>query len=214
MLEVDPELDDFNYGPESYDAVMIIALAAQIADTDGIEYASEIINVTADGEKCTTYADCLALIEAGTDIDYDGVSGPLDLAGNGEPDHRLLRRAEFGDDNRIDDDAHRVHRPLVARRGGRPAGRARRGHPRRRRRPEDRHAAAGDRQPRLPRPTRGRRRRAGRHEINEAGGFNGQDVVLTESDSGDTSTDTATTSGRPGCSRRTSTPSSAPPPRA
>ncbi len=31
-------------------------------------------------------------------------------------------------------------------------------------------------------------------EINEGGGFNGADVVLTESDSGDTSTDTATTS--------------------
>jgi branched-chain amino acid transport system substrate-binding protein len=31
-------------------------------------------------------------------------------------------------------------------------------------------------------------------EINDGGGFNGADVVLTESDSGDTSTDTATTS--------------------
>jgi ABC-type branched-subunit amino acid transport system substrate-binding protein len=30
------------------------------------------------GTKCYTYASCLALIKAGTKIDYDGASGPLD----------------------------------------------------------------------------------------------------------------------------------------
>src|SRR5258708_39455831 len=29
----------YNYGPESYDAVVVIALAADVAKTDGIDYA-------------------------------------------------------------------------------------------------------------------------------------------------------------------------------
>ena len=28
------------------------------------------------GEVCYTYAECLALIRAGNDIDYEGVTGP------------------------------------------------------------------------------------------------------------------------------------------
>ncbi len=103
MDEADPELEDYNYGPETYDAVMLIALAAQVAGTDGIEYASEINNVSRDGEKCTTYADCLALIEAGTDIDFDGVSGPLDLDGVGDPITGSYGVLSFGEGNQIDD---------------------------------------------------------------------------------------------------------------
>src|SRR3989337_1463533 len=39
LCGVDPELQDLNYAPESYDAVMIIALAVEEAMTDGIDYA-------------------------------------------------------------------------------------------------------------------------------------------------------------------------------
>ena len=44
-----------------------------------------MISVTKDGEKCSLFADCLALLEAGTDIDYDGAAGPLDFVDAGEP---------------------------------------------------------------------------------------------------------------------------------
>jgi ABC-type branched-subunit amino acid transport system substrate-binding protein len=96
MLAIDPELVDFNYGPESYDAVIISALAVEKAGTDGSTYAEEINGITRDGEKCTTYADCLALIEDGTDIDYDGASGPLEFSGNGEPTEASYGILEFG----------------------------------------------------------------------------------------------------------------------
>ena len=86
LLAVDPDLIDFSYGPETYDAVIILALAAQIAGTDDpAAIAAQINGVTRDGEKCTTYADCVALIEAGTDIDYDGPSGPQTFGPEGEP---------------------------------------------------------------------------------------------------------------------------------
>ena len=97
------ELDDtFAYGPESYDAAILIALAAQVAGDDGAAHAGEIVNVTKDGEQCNTFADCLALIEAGTDIDYEGVSGGTDMSGNGEPIIGSYAVQVYGDDNRLD----------------------------------------------------------------------------------------------------------------
>src|SRR5262245_12185907 len=72
MKEIDPALVDFNYGAESYDATIIIALAAAQAKTDGSAYAEKINGITRTGEKCTSYKDCLAVIDAGGDPDYDG----------------------------------------------------------------------------------------------------------------------------------------------
>ena len=96
MLAIDPALVDFNYGPESYDAVIITALAAEEAQTDGAALSDKINGITRGGEKCTTYADCLALIKAGTDVDYDGASGPLEFSGNGEPTEASYGILEFG----------------------------------------------------------------------------------------------------------------------
>ena len=59
LLEVDPELEDFSYGPETYDAVVITALAAEVAGTDDpVAIAAEINGVTRDGTACTTFEEC------------------------------------------------------------------------------------------------------------------------------------------------------------
>ncbi len=102
LCSVDPNLEDLNYGPETYDAVMIVALAAEVAGTDGIEYASEINGVTRDGTKCLTFAECKELIAAGENIDYDGASGPLEFDGNGEPLIASYGLFKMSDNNRID----------------------------------------------------------------------------------------------------------------
>jgi hypothetical protein len=102
LCAIDPELTDLNYATETYDAVIISALAAIAAGTDGIEHASEINGITRDGTKCTTFAECAALLEAGEDIDYDGVSGPLTFAGNGEPIVATYGLLKMGANNRID----------------------------------------------------------------------------------------------------------------
>ena len=96
-------LSDFNYAGETYDAIVIVALAAEKAGTDGIELASEIQGITRDGEKCTDYATCLEIIKAGGDPDYDGISGNITLNGVGEPLEASYGVLQFGDDNRIDD---------------------------------------------------------------------------------------------------------------
>ena len=86
LLAVDPKLTDFSYAPESYDAVMLIALAAeQGKGTDGKTIAANLKSVSSGGTKCTSYKECKDLIAAGTDIDYDGVSGPVEFDDNGDP---------------------------------------------------------------------------------------------------------------------------------
>jgi ABC-type branched-subunit amino acid transport system substrate-binding protein len=101
-----PNLEDEIYGPETYDAVTVIALAAQEAGTDRPdEIARHINGITRDGTECTSFADCLELIEQGEDIDYNGVSGPLDFGQPGEPQRGTYAVQQYGQDNRIDDQA-------------------------------------------------------------------------------------------------------------
>jgi len=103
LLKVDPALKDYNYAAETYDAVNIIALATEKAKSDGIDYAKEINGITRQGEKCTDYASCKAVIDKGGDPDYDGQSGPLEFAGNGEPLQASYGLLQFGDNDRLDD---------------------------------------------------------------------------------------------------------------
>ena len=102
LCSVDPALIDVSYAAETYDSVVIIALAVEKAQSDGIEYASEINGITRDGEKCTDFTTCLEIIKAGGDPDYDGISGPLTFAGNGEPLEASYGFLTMANNNRID----------------------------------------------------------------------------------------------------------------
>jgi len=86
LLEVNPDLTDFSYAPESYDAVNLIALAMQASGScDGATVAAALQAVSSGGEACTDYATCAALLAEGKDINYEGVSGPIEFADNGDP---------------------------------------------------------------------------------------------------------------------------------
>ncbi|MGA1344513.1 MAG: ABC transporter substrate-binding protein [Ilumatobacteraceae bacterium] len=99
LLEVDSSLIDFSYSAESYDAVMVIALAALVAGSDdGVAAGAQINDVTRGGTKCTSFKECADLIAAGTDIDYDGLSGPLEFVDAGEPSQASILTLEFDAD--------------------------------------------------------------------------------------------------------------------
>ena len=86
LLSIDPKLKDFSYGPQSYDAMMIIALAAIAAgDDSGEAIGANIIDVTREGTQCATFEECAKLLEDGEDIDYEGASGPTDMNDTGSP---------------------------------------------------------------------------------------------------------------------------------
>lgn len=100
LLEVDPDLKDYSYAAESYDAVIVSALAAIAADSDaGDKIAKEIPGITTGGEKCTEFKACADLLADGTDIDYDGVSGPIELGETGSPTAASIGIYEYGADN-------------------------------------------------------------------------------------------------------------------
>ncbi len=96
-------LKDFNYAAETYDSIVIIALAVEQAKSDGIAYASKINGITRGGEKCKDFVSCKAIIDKGGDPDYDGVSGPLEFSGNGEPTKASYGVLQFGANDRLDD---------------------------------------------------------------------------------------------------------------
>ena len=86
-----PRLDEFkerfdfsDYAAHAYDAVIVLRLAALSAGSnDPSDYVSKVQEVTAGGTKCYSYAACAAALTDETtvndDIDYEGISGPIDL---------------------------------------------------------------------------------------------------------------------------------------
>jgi ABC-type branched-subunit amino acid transport system substrate-binding protein len=97
-------LNAFSYGAETYDAVVIMALAAELAGSDDpAQVAANINGVTRDGTECTTFEECQPLVADGEDIDYNGPSGPQDFSQPGEPSAASFLIQTYGDDNAIDD---------------------------------------------------------------------------------------------------------------
>jgi ABC-type branched-subunit amino acid transport system substrate-binding protein len=65
------------YAFSTYDLFVQTALAVEAAGSyKASAWAPKMFEVGQDGEVCYTYADCLKLIRAGKDIDYEGVTGP------------------------------------------------------------------------------------------------------------------------------------------
>ena len=78
LKKIKPDLGDFTYAAETYDAVILSALAATKGGaTDGKTVAKNLpaVSGTTGGEKCESYKDCVALIKDGKEIQYVGQSG-------------------------------------------------------------------------------------------------------------------------------------------
>jgi ABC-type branched-subunit amino acid transport system substrate-binding protein len=105
LLDVDPDLAGFLYAGETYDAVVISALAAELAGTPEPDVVRGYVNsVTTGGAECGTAAECLELARAGEDLAYRGVS--LRRGGftdQGEPAAATYATLHFGPDGFIDD---------------------------------------------------------------------------------------------------------------
>lgn len=97
-------LVEFTYAAEVYDAVIVSALAAASAHSDSpVNIAEKIREVTEGGQKCRTYAGCIEGIKNNVDIDYDGISGPLEFNDSGEPCMVSYSVVEFNKYGRLDE---------------------------------------------------------------------------------------------------------------
>ncbi|MEY4713784.1 MAG: hypothetical protein RIQ37_114 [Actinomycetota bacterium] len=91
------------YGPESYDAVVLLALAAlEARSTEGANMSvklSEVSGGAGGGTKCSSFAECADIINGGGTADYDGPSGPITLNDVGDPTDGNILIQQFDDNN-------------------------------------------------------------------------------------------------------------------
>lgn len=91
-----------NFAPEAYDAVMLVALAAQkggSADTDTIVANLHAVSGTDGGEECDTFKACSDLLADGKDIHYLGKAGGGPLNDDNEPSTALIGIYKYNDKN-------------------------------------------------------------------------------------------------------------------
>jgi branched-chain amino acid transport system substrate-binding protein len=109
LATVNKDLTVFAYAAESYDATMLIALAAETAVAAGEEVTGAtikkyMVQVSKGGTKVDFsqgggFKQAVDLIKAGTDVDFDGVSGPITWDDNGDPTEAYVGVYIFGTDN-------------------------------------------------------------------------------------------------------------------
>jgi branched-chain amino acid transport system substrate-binding protein len=103
LKEVDANHTDYAYGPESYDATLLAALAAvKGGATHGVTIQANMAAVSgADGgEECSTFADCVALLDDGSDIHYVGQSGIGPFNSDNDPSSAFIGVYKYGADNK------------------------------------------------------------------------------------------------------------------
>lgn len=104
LLTINPKLTDYSYAAESYDAVILIALAAYAGnDISGVSIASYLRQVsggTGGGTKATDFAKAAAALKAGDQVDYDGLSGPITFDEHGDPTGATIGIYQYGADNK------------------------------------------------------------------------------------------------------------------
>lgn len=101
--EGEEELGEFSYAAESFDSVILLALAAlEAGSTDPAAIAEKLQEVSGgsgDGEKCTSFAECAEIINGGGTADYDGISGPITFNEVGDPTEATIGIYQYGEDN-------------------------------------------------------------------------------------------------------------------
>ncbi|MDR6199229.1 neutral amino acid transport system substrate-binding protein [Microbacterium sp. SORGH_AS428] len=96
-------LDDYSYSAESYDAVILSALAALkggATDPATIQANLAAVSGATGGEECSTYADCKELIAGGKDIHYTGVAGTGPFNDKNDPSSAFIGIYKFDGDNK------------------------------------------------------------------------------------------------------------------
>ena len=103
-LSTGEALKDFAYSAESYDAVILGALAAAKGGAnDAITVKDNFAAVSGatDGTECTSFSECLEMIDAGEEIRYTGPSGIGPINDQNDPSSAFVGIYQFGEDNSI-----------------------------------------------------------------------------------------------------------------
>lgn len=89
------------FATNAYDCTVLIALAALQAASDSPRaIADQMASVSAGGRICTTFGECADLIGLGLQIDYNGLSGNVDLSATGDLSRAWFREFRFDESGR------------------------------------------------------------------------------------------------------------------
>ena len=75
LKTIAPDTTIYTYNTETYDAMVLAALAAEkggAADSETVQKNLMAVSGTTKGEKCESYEDCVALMKSGKEIQYVG----------------------------------------------------------------------------------------------------------------------------------------------
>lgn len=101
---LDPNLTDYIYAGEGYDAVVIAALAAEVAGTTDPKTIAKYINgVTIGDQPCHDVPTCLAVAGSGGDVAYRGITVTSGFTEAGEPSTTSYSTVHFGPSNQLDE---------------------------------------------------------------------------------------------------------------
>jgi len=104
LNKINPKLPTigYSYGPEAYDAVVLVALSAQAAKSDaGRNIAKQMQAVSSGGTACTSFDQCNKLLKQGEDIDYNGVSGPIEFDQFGDETKATIGVYQYNEANTV-----------------------------------------------------------------------------------------------------------------
>ncbi|WP_258723434.1 ABC transporter substrate-binding protein [Cellulomonas sp. NS3] len=103
LKEIDPELKDFSYAAESYDATILAALAAvKGGGTDGKTIQANLAAVSGanGGTEVATFEEGVEALEAGDEITYKAVSGAGPFNDDNDPSSAFIGIYKYGEDNK------------------------------------------------------------------------------------------------------------------
>lgn len=85
LHQSDPGLSSTRFANEAYDAVVLAALAAVLADDDGgPAIARQLRAASSGGIHCSSFGECVDVLASETDVDYRGKSGDMTLDDAGD----------------------------------------------------------------------------------------------------------------------------------
>ncbi|MCR2784535.1 MULTISPECIES: ABC transporter substrate-binding protein [unclassified Microbacterium] len=102
MSAVDPDLTTISYGPEAYDATMLISLAAlegDGVDADTIRQHLSSVSGAAGGTECSGWTQCARLIDEGERIAYRSVSGAGPFNAANDPSSAVIGIYQYNAEN-------------------------------------------------------------------------------------------------------------------
>lgn len=96
LMEFDSSLTDTLYAAQVYDCVMLMALAAEAADSaTAADFKDYVVDLTGEGTQCSSFGECRDLVGEGEDIQYVGASGPIDFTDAQEPASATIEVWEY-----------------------------------------------------------------------------------------------------------------------